>query len=86
MSRQTTSEQDLCTASRFTGSTIRFPCGTTRTARPSQLLPLHASREAVRAETAPSVLSGRRKPLRNLQDAEWNRRHGPVPGGAAILR
>ena len=20
------------------------------------------------------------------QDAEWNRRHGPVPGGAAILR
>ena len=22
----------------------------------------------------------------SVQDAEWNRRHGPVPGGAAILR
>ena len=22
----------------------------------------------------------------SVQDAEWNQRHGPVPGGAAILR
>jgi hypothetical protein len=37
--------------------------------------------------TVQSALSGNGNPLRNLcRDAEWNRRHGPIPGGAAILR
>ena len=48
MSQAEAFDQHSCTTSRFTRSKIPFPSGTTATARPTELLTIHARREEIR--------------------------------------